>query len=84
MRKRKVCFISGPNFKIILKKLDTWHSIQVHSLEKANNQQIFGKLPQLSLGTSNFGQICEIAKKTYRNTTRKKFELKKDKILEIR
>jgi hypothetical protein len=31
--------------EVISKKLDTWHSIQVHSLERAKNQQVLGKLP---------------------------------------
>jgi hypothetical protein len=36
--------ISSENFQKISKILGTWHSIQVHYLERAKNQQVLGKL----------------------------------------
>jgi hypothetical protein len=49
------------------------HAIQVSSHGKAKNQQVVGKLPQISLGTPNFDQTCGIAEKKYQRTTKKKF-----------
>jgi len=72
--------VLGPNIKIILEKLDTWHSIQFRPLERAKNQQ--GKVTK-TFGTSKFGQTCGIAKKTYQNTTCRNFRLRRDEISEI-
>ena len=60
-----------------------WHSVQVHSLERANNQHIVGKLRPFSLGTLEFTEAYGIGKRTYQATIGTHFRLVRAEFFEL-